>query len=78
MPQPCADIWLRLTEVHYITYARACLEDGAGTDVRCGEWIYLEDNGRWNRLLGDVSGGDRRQLYLKAEGPGHVAFVFSG
>jgi serine/threonine protein kinase len=78
VPQPCTAIWLTLTEVHYITYAKACLEDGNGTDVRCGGWVYLNDNGAWNRLLTDVEPGDRWQLYLKAQGEGHVGFDFSG
>jgi serine/threonine protein kinase, bacterial len=78
VPQPCSAIWLVLTEVHYITYAKACLEDANGTDTRCGEWIYLLDNGAWNRLLNGVKPGDRWQLYLRAEGPGHVGFRFSG
>jgi len=78
VPDLCTSIWLTLTEVHYITYARACLENSSGTDTRCGAWIYLKDNGAWNRLLGGVSPGSRWQLYLRAEGPGYVAFRFSG
>jgi hypothetical protein len=78
VPDPCSAIWLTLTEVHYITYAKACLEDGSGTDTRCGGWIYLEDGGAWNKLLDGVSPGDRWQLYLKAQGEGHVSFDFSG
>jgi len=67
-----------LTQVEYITYARACLEDSAGTDTRCGSWVYLKDNGAWNKLLDRVSPGSRWQLYLKAEGQGFVGFQFSG
>jgi serine/threonine-protein kinase len=78
VPNPCTAIWLRLTEVYYITYAKACIEDGNGNDIRCGGWVFLEDKGAWNRLLDGVSPGDRWQLYLKAQGQGHVAFLFSG
>jgi serine/threonine protein kinase len=78
VPEPCTAIWLTLTEVHYITYAKACLENSSGTDTRCGGWVYLNDNGAWNRLLTGVEPGDRWQLYLKAQGPGHVGFNFSG
>jgi serine/threonine-protein kinase len=78
VPAPCTAIWLRLTEVSSITYAKACLEDADGTDLRCGTWVYLLDGGAWNRLLDDVSPGARWQLYLKAEGPGRVGFDFSG
>jgi hypothetical protein len=78
VPTPCTSIWLTLTEVHYITYAKACLENSSGTDTRCGGWVYLNDNGAWNRLLTGVEPGDRWQLYLKAQGPGYVGFNFSG
>ncbi len=78
VPQPCTSIWLTLTEVHYITYAKACLETSSGADTRCGGCVYLNDGGAWNRLLTGVEPGDRWQLYLKAQGPGHVGFKFSG
>jgi serine/threonine protein kinase len=78
VPTPCTSIWMTLTEVHYITYAKACLENSGGTDIRCGGWVYLNDNGAWNRLLTGVEPGDRWQLYLKAQGPGYVGFNFSG
>jgi len=78
VPAPCDSIWLTLTEVHYVTRAQACLEsaDGSAT-IRCGSWVFLNDNGAWNRLLDGVSPGDRWTLELKAEGPGDVAFLFS-
>ena len=78
VPAPCTSIYLTLTQVEYITYGRACLEDVKGTDLRCGSWVFLEDNGAWNRLLDGVSAGDRWQLYLRAQGPGYVGFEFSG
>jgi len=78
VPSPCRAIWLQLTEVYYITHAKACLESGDGTDTRCGSWVYLEDGGAWNKLLDGVAPGARWQLYLKAEGQGHVGFAFSG
>jgi hypothetical protein len=77
VPTSCTSLWLTLTEVHYVTYARACLEDMNGSTVRCGSWILLEDGGAWNLLLGGVSPGDRWRLELKADGPGHVSFDFS-
>jgi hypothetical protein len=78
VPSPCSAIWLQLTEVYYITYAKACLEQSDGTDTRCGGWVYLNDGGGWNKLLDGVSPGARWQLYLKAQGQGHVGFGFSG
>lgn len=78
VPSVCTSIWMKLTEVHYITYAKACLENSTGANTRCGPWVYLEDGGAWNRLLPGVSGGNRWQLYLWAQGPGYVGFEFSG
>ena len=78
VPGGCTSIWMTLTEVHYITYAKACLENSSGANTFCGPWVYLEDNGAWNRLLPHVLPGYRWQLYLKAEGPGYVGFRFSG
>jgi serine/threonine protein kinase len=78
VPEPCTSIYLKLTEVHYITYARACPEQPDGTPVSCGDWIFLHDGGAWNRLLTGVHPGDRWKLDLKAEGPGRVRFMFSG
>lgn len=78
VPPPCTSIWLTLTEVRYITYARACLEDAEGVDIRCGDRVYLRDGGAWNLLLDGVAPGDRWQLYLEAQGEGRVGFNFSG
>ncbi len=78
VPDGCTSIWMQLTEVHYITYAKACLETSSGRNYRCGPWVYLEDNYAWNRLLPHVKAGNQWQLYLKAEGPGYVGFEFSG
>ncbi|GAA2706803.1 hypothetical protein Apa02nite_032550 [Actinoplanes palleronii] len=78
VPDGCTSIWMKLTEVEYITYAKACLEYSSGRNYRCGPWVYLEDGGAWNRLLPHVSSGDQWQLYMKAEGREYVGFDFSG
>ncbi|MCW2139801.1 hypothetical protein BXY51_004365 [Actinoplanes cyaneus] len=78
VPSGCTSIWMQLTEVHYITHAKACLETSSGRNYRCGPWVYLEDNYAWNRLLPQVRPGDQWQLYLHAQGPGWVRFAFSG
>jgi serine/threonine protein kinase len=78
VPSPCTAIWLQLTEVHYITYAQACLVNSGGAQIRCGNSIFLEDNLAWNELLTGVQPGDRWNLYLTVQGPGNVRFEFSG
>jgi hypothetical protein len=78
VPDPCTAIWLRLTDVYYITYAKACLENSHNVETQCGDWIYLEDGGAWNELLDGVTPGQHWVLHLKAEGQEHVGFVFSG
>jgi hypothetical protein len=77
VPDGCNAIYLRLTAVEYITYAKVCMETPSGATQRCGTWVFLEDAGAWNHLISGVAPGDRYVLHMKADGPETVEFLFS-
>lgn len=77
VPRTCTAIYLQLTDVSRITYARACLETPAGSTTSCGSWVFLEDMGAWNTLRTGVSPGTRWRLDMKADGTESVSFLFS-
>lgn len=76
VPSECTAIYLQLTDVSYITYARACPEI-PGTKTSCGPWVFLEDHDVWNVLISGVDPGTQWRLDMKAEGPETVRFRFS-
>ena len=73
----CKDINLKLTHAEWRTQARACLEPSNGGPLDCSAWTVLPYDGQFHPLRGDVLGGTRWQLQMKADSAQTVKFDYT-